>query len=681
MPDIPHAVLTEALEQRLQGRRVVSAVFLTYKFDPAFFEQQVLPSLFDLPWHRNAMVRQVQLADALRTMAGEVAVYYDGNGLIAGDQQSAKLDVRRIPVFRPAIFHPKNIFLLVEGVGETTTERALLTACLSANLTQAGWWENVEVCHFEEVRQGEGSLLRDHLRAFLRALKQQAMAGQEQSRALDDVANFLRDEVESRSNRSAGNGLLTHFYTGSGSLLEFLDKALGSSFRGANLEILSPYFDDADTSRPLLDLIEAFSPQEVRVMVPRDVKGCVACRKSLYDEVEAMDGVTWGHLPSDCTKVANGEDVLPRFVHAKVYRFFSRNPRREVLLVGSPNLTVPAHSDGGNLETAFLVEVPGHGRLDFWLEPETSAPTEFAFCSERDEDGDKTQATLPLVLRFDWGTHEARALWQGKDAAGAIHLAARGVALGTIPNLAPRVWTVLTSDLAAALEEHLKETSFIVATTATVPEATILVQEEGMALKPVGLSNWTVADILNYWATLTPAQRVTFIETHWPGPMPPGDDAEFLAGSRIRYHKDTLFDRCAGFFQGFNGLEKAVRRAVAEGRDKDAVYRLFGHGYDSLDSLLNRLAQGTDLDAVDQYLIVKCVQQLLKEVSRSLPDFWASYAKEGAALTRVVRELGERLRATLCAGGDPSMADFLQWFDDLFMKRAKGLEMADGALQ
>jgi hypothetical protein len=109
MAEIPHAPLSDALAARISGRRLVSAIFLTYKFDPAFFEQEVLPVLFDVPLSHAASIRLVQLEDTPRTLEGEVAVYYDAKGLISTGNASAKLDVRRIPVLhRTGIFHPKN---------------------------------------------------------------------------------------------------------------------------------------------------------------------------------------------------------------------------------------------------------------------------------------------------------------------------------------------------------------------------------------------------------------------------------------------------------------------------------------------------------------------------------------------------------------------------------------------
>src|SRR5947207_6342842 len=151
MEEIPPAVHSEEIGDRMKGRRLRSAVFLTFQLDPGFFEQEVLPVLLGIPLSHAAPVRLVQLEDALRDLPGEIAVYYDANGLVAGDSGSAKLDVRRIPVqHRTGIFHPKNVFLLVEaedGDDEGHRAQTLIIASLSANLTRSGWWENVESCH------------------------------------------------------------------------------------------------------------------------------------------------------------------------------------------------------------------------------------------------------------------------------------------------------------------------------------------------------------------------------------------------------------------------------------------------------------------------------------------------------------------------------------------------------
>lgn len=81
----PHQyVLSEAIEQAIAERRVRVAVFLTFQFDPGFFETEVLPLLFNQPFSLDRATRVAQLEDALTSIGECVAVYYDRRGLIAG---------------------------------------------------------------------------------------------------------------------------------------------------------------------------------------------------------------------------------------------------------------------------------------------------------------------------------------------------------------------------------------------------------------------------------------------------------------------------------------------------------------------------------------------------------------------------------------------------------------------
>ena len=85
MPTMPpRAVLSDHLEEALRGRRLLAGVFLTFQFDPAFFEQDILPVFFDIPLSHAVPVKLVQLEDALRSVPSGVAIYYDRNGIIPG---------------------------------------------------------------------------------------------------------------------------------------------------------------------------------------------------------------------------------------------------------------------------------------------------------------------------------------------------------------------------------------------------------------------------------------------------------------------------------------------------------------------------------------------------------------------------------------------------------------------
>lgn len=675
MADVPRAVLSEHFQERMGGRRLRSAVFLTFQFDAGFFEQQVLPVFLDVGLSHAAEIRLVQLEDALRSLPGQVAVYYDADGLVSGGEMSAKLDVRRIAMqHRRGIFHPKNVFLLVEDEAEGDDgyrPQTLLIASLSANLTQTGWWENVEACHVEEVQEGDRTRLKGDVAAFLELVRRKVPEGTDQS-ALEDVLAFLQS-VRQRKQKSTGGELHTHFYAGRESLPDFLERVAGRSLRGCHLEVISPYLDQADECRPLEALLERFTPRATRVYLPRAPSGEVLCSKEMYEAVVDLPGVGWGRLPKDFIKLGSSEDAGERFVHAKVYRFFSSSPKREICFVGSANLTRAAHQTGGNMESGFLVDTAPPRRPEFWLAPEERVPNKFKPRSE-DEPVASTGGTR-LNLRYRWDLACAEVYWHAPGPSPELRLEARGLTLGTVPPLPSRTWVSLEPEQARRVAEALEETSLFTVHGEGDGPAWLLVQEEGMSHKPSLLLRLSAADILRYWSLLTPDQRTAFLEARAPELALTGQGADLVARARIALDHDTVFDRFAGFFHAFGCLERAARKAIESGHTRDAEYRLFGNKYDSLSSLLDRVAsEEAGGDPVDHYVIVMCAKQLCAEIRRSYPDYWKQHTTGARALEARFRDL-RRVRERLIAENDSEFEAFLTWFDWWFVQRAQVAEV------
>jgi hypothetical protein len=670
--EIPRAVLSEHFQACMQGRRLRAAVFLTYEFDPGFFEQEILPVFFDIPLSHASNLRLVQLEDALRQLPGQIAVYYDANGLTVSDAGSAKLDVRRIPVqHRAGVFHPKNLFLLVEEETPNTDgvdppKQTLLVASLSANLTRSGWWENVEVCHVEAIAEGDRTRLRDDLIGFLESLRRKTAADNEQG-PLREIVRFLR-RTDQRTQRSTAGQLLTHFYDGRASLPDFLEQMAGGFLKGANLEVISPYFDDAPVCKPLEALIERFEPQEIRVYLPRNAAGEAQCREDLYEAVAERPGVAWGRLPTDLLRRGADEAAGERFVHAKVYRFFTQRPKQEFLFIGSANLMSAAHQARGNVETGFLVQTKPPPRPEFWLTPEEKPPT--AFEAPQGVADAATAGGCPLNLRYHWDQSLAEAFWDAPGESPVLRLEARGIALGEVLPLPSRTWTSIPPDLTARIGNSLAETSLFKVYGATAEPALVLVQEEGMSHKPSLLLQLSIADILRFWSLLTPAQRSAFLEARAPAALLIGQGADLVTQAKIVLEEQTIFDRFAGAFHAFGCLERAVRAALDGGNEKEADYRLFGRKYDSLGSLLERVLtdQGTT-DEVDRYVIGLCARQLRQELAEDYPDYWADHPTDVGVLDRSLGQL-DGIRGALIAQNGAEFALFLDWFDHWFLKRA-----------
>lgn len=669
----PHAVLSEQLEERLRGRRLIAAVFLTFRFDPEFFEQEVLPVFLEVPLSHASAVKLVQLEDALRSVPIGVAVYYDQNGLVP-EAGPSKLDVKRIAVrHRTGIFHPKNLFALVE---ETEADkdghraRTLIVACLSANLTRAGWWENVEVCHTEEIAEGDFTRLRDDLIGFLEGIERRVGDKSSDNHAqIRAIREFIRGTYQ-REHRSTEGILHPHFFDGRTSVPEFLRSATGNSLDGMYLEIISPYFDKGPTSKPLDDLIDEFKPREVRVFLPRSNTGEALCSREIYEWVRGLPNVSWSRLPHELLRGGKSENARQRIVHAKVYRFFAQQPKREILFVGSVNITTPAHQLGGNLETGFLVELSQLRRPDWWLINDTARPREYDPRTE--DEGNATIGGSKLSVRFWWDTTAAEVFWDDWSTSPSLNVMAHGLDIFSVDGLPSKVWQSLPADAAAGLQRVLRSTSILAVVGEGKEPGLLLVQEEGMSHRPSLLFDLSPAEILRYWSLLTGAQRAAFLEVRSPEVALLGDGAALLSRYTPLAQEQTFFDRCAGIFLAYGSLERSVRSALQEGREREAIYRLFGQKYDSLGSLLKRVlkdsAEGKG-DLVDHYLIVLCALQLVQELRRENGEFWREHASDGK---RLQDQLGvmQSIRERLIERDPVEMPAFLDWFDRWFLRRA-----------
>jgi hypothetical protein len=156
-----------------------------------------------------------------------------------------------------------------------------------------------------------------------------------------------------------------------------------------------------------------------------------------------------------------------------------------------------------------------------------------------------------------------------------------------------------------------------------------------------------------------------------------GTGSDLVVKSKIALDNDTLFDRFAGFFHAFGCLERAVRKSLDDGQPKQANYRLFGKKYDSLGTLLERVAaQRETLDAIDGYVILMCCKQLCIELAKDYPDYWREQVDNTMKLNARLTNLAS-VRDRLLKDNEDGFGDFLNWFDKWFLTRATPTEVAD----
>lgn len=678
MADIPHSVLSEHLEQALRGRKLIAAVFVTFRFDPEFFEQDVLPVFLDVPLSHAAAIKLVQLEAALPSVTHGVAVYYDYCGIVP-EAGPGRLPVKRIAVrYRSGLFHPKNVFALVEEQDpdeDGHRAQAVIIASLSANLTRAGWWENVEVCHSEEVGEGDSTRLASDVVSFLESLERRvgdkAPDGHEALRA---IRTFLKSTFWMEHRTSEGV-LHTHFFDGRTSVIHFLQDVAGGALRGMHLEVIAPYLDASGDLAPLRDLIDAFEPREVRVFLPTKESGEALCSKETFEWVRRQPGVLWGRLPKDLLRGGKSSDARQRFVHAKVYRFFTPQPKREILFIGSVNLTTQAHQHGGNLETGFLVEITPPSRPDWWLLDDNRRPLVFEPKSE--DEGSTTAGGSRLSVRFHWNTITADAYWDDGAVSPRLTLSAHDVELCSVASLPPRSWQPLAADACSELHRVLRSTSLLTVAEGDKEPGLLLVQEEGMWARPSLLLDLSAAEILRYWSLLTVAQQAAFLEARAPELAALDEGAALVTRRAHLAHEDSFFDRFAGIFLAFGAVECTVRESLREGRRQEATYRLFGQKHDSLGTLLARILKDTadeKSDLVEHYVMALCARQLSDELRKENPELFAEHPAEARRL-REQLDAASSIRERLIAREPAKMTEFLDWFDHWFLRRAAPLPL------
>ena len=197
-----------------------------------------------------------------------------------------------------------------------------------------------------------------------------------------------------------------------------------------------------------------------------------------------------------------------------------------------------------------------------------------------------------------------------------------------------------------------------------------------MAQRPSLLFDLSATEILRYWSLLTKEQRAAFLEAHAPEMALTGEGASLVTKHARLVDRDSFFDRFAGIFISFGQLEKSVRESLATGKHRAAEYRLFGQKYDSLGRLLSRIQEDlakTANSLVEPYVMALCARQMVNELRKDLPDFFGEHAEEAK---RLEEQLGVtvELRKRLSEGENRTMTEFLPWFEEWFLMRAKPVE-------
>jgi hypothetical protein len=659
------AVLSDELAAAIAKRRVKAAVFLTFQFDPAFFEEEILPLLFEQSFSHIPQIRLVQLEERLRNVE-HVAVYYDRRGLTP-EAGPARLDYRRFGLLcRKGFFHPKNIFLLIENQDGDRRWESLLLATLSANLTRAGWWENVEVAYITEIASGEKCTYRQELLSLISRLKQEDTIPEEHA-ALETIRSFLLKNVEEAIWFRKQGRLLPRLYLGQTPLPEFLAHFVEPNTY--NLEIISPYFDQVANSKTLSQLIERLRPKATRVFLPRANDGSAECLEHFFSQVQQLPQVFWGLLPNSVigTSSVTRANTVQRHVHAKVYRFW--NQVDEFLFIGSVNLTAPAHSvvNAGNFETGVLIEIKVTGQQGWWLQAlGNNIPTEFHKVSF--EETDISEPPCEVTFSFDWDSNTLTYYWEASSFSThqRADIFAQNISQFMISPIEFNKWISLPTNAAEHIKELLSSTSLVEVSVDGGNHFRALIREEGMARKPTLFLSLTPEEILHYWSLLSPEQRELFILQKSLIDI----DGYVRKSTQPQSTEDSMFDRFAGIVHAFGRLEEHVRDSLEAGNETEVVYRLLGEKYDSLPSLIEKIIKDEESDRVRRYVTILCARQVLDRIEKDFPDFRAQHRPSFNFLRNELREV-DKIEAGFTFETPEIRAEFFAWFREMFLRPSR----------
>jgi len=583
--------ITQNLLDIIKGRQVIAALFTTYTFEPDFFELEIIPRLLkeNTPYSMNENVKRFMVRDKLRESGIPVDVYYDLPIFRQSGETSPQMEYHCTGVnLGNRAFHGKVNMILIYD--ESSKEDVLLVAAGSNNLTQAGWWDNIECQHWEEIRSGQ---VHDK---FIEQLKNDIVllsSYHDNQIATNDSAT---NKIHSFLSSCKGSGSLEKvFYFGlsyigeEGTFPKFLiqDGIPLNQGDSWTLEIISPFFVDDNES----DIHQSFSEidiKEIKILLPIDSDNQALCQKDYFHHINDSDGISWAGWENSLLSSLGGQsNAVPfRRLHAKVYHFY--NGKDSWVFVGSVNFTHMAMYK--NVEAGFLVNQSTSPMLE---SIEKNEDIEFAELDEGvpgDSHKSEGEAPIPEIhLSFDWLEKKLLGYVKGSiDEVMIEILGAEGEAV-TIPP-----WT-LTDELkeygasSEGVEGVLKNGSLVMVHSPNdlFQDHRVLLQQYHWSHKPQfdGL-NLSAEQILAIYAGMSLERRQTMLVDVKVRALILSKRAGELTASTDDQIIEQFFCEYAEIFNAFKTLKEKLLQELKDEKFEQLDYYLTGTGIDSLPSLI-----------------------------------------------------------------------------------------------
>lgn len=670
------------------NEKVVAAVFTTYRFEPEFFEQEVIPLMLDksLAYSSDQRVKSLQVREALSQTGLPIEVFYDINlfrqqGTISPSMEYLHHGMRG----DHSAFHAKLVFLLLEN--KDSGEQSLCVGAGSANLTIAGWWENIECQHWERVENGSArqkfkNQLADDVNWLLK--RRQGFADSE-GHALPLIAQFL-------AKCKCANGAADVSYYGLSSLylakksrpafMQFLHEAIKNqktNYRYWTLEIISPYFAQGPDFDGHTHFFNDMGVREIRIFLPVNDQGEALCASEYYERLSQMEGIEWASWSKEMTKALGLKTPVNRTTHAKIYHLY--NGKQSWVFVGSVNFTYKAVSE--NQEAGYFTQLssPAQFLTPLRADPDKWCP-EDQLSGADEAKSDDTQWP-DLTLAYDWKEQRltiALSKHHEEHAVACDILSPEGVV--AVAGIKASETPVEVACNSSAIEALLKNTGFLqvsgcwLPSGVSFPACEVLAQQINWTHKPLDLPHLTPQEILQIYAGLSQERRNQVIELlklrqlHEMG----------LSGESNgqQEHEDSgrqFFAEYAELFHAFRNLRKRMKDAYEQNRMQQVDYYLSGRGLDSLPTLLDSLnGEDRNLDWATIYLTLLCLIQVYDcsdYSDRPQVNYWSEQCLK-------------RLKA-IEASGDIQLLDrdvastqhFFEWFRTQFFREYRVISDGD----
>lgn len=601
MSDLQSLTVTEAFRRAINERPVLHAFFTTFTFEPDFFELEVLPLLLDeSALSSNETIRYAQLQDLMRDHHDRFAVAYDYD--MFSQDMAGRLEIEYRPERLAGGCHHAKLAVLEVENGENAPTSLILCAG-SFNLTKAGWWENIEVGHWYELRP-------DHAPDNIITPLLTALSYYARSRP-SPVLTALSSRLSQFERTDDDSQVAFYFsYNQSGKKHQPFDQFLLANIPQGktDIEIISPYFAEDGHNAAMTDFIDHF--RHCTLLLPKDEQGNALIDQSVYTGLSAND-VAWASWDKELSKrfhVPKHGDI-ERKLHAKLYHGLAKKPWA---FLGSVNFSFKAFRS--NVEAGFLL----HNVMPHPLLQEDVSPVErFSPPSERASPEQDGGATMPVIqLSFNWLTHELEAIASETGQLRLLDSDSQELARYQLSANTSATQTLLACG-AKLQRSALVDALWCDDNGAELAQRKLLVSQKNLYCRPNDLPAFQLQDLLSIYLEVGAERRAEFIAAQ---------AAVMLARETDGMHLDQFvpsIDQAAqaSFFSAFsqvNGafwvLRKKLQEAQQAGNTSMLDYYFIGCQPDSFRGILKALhpADGSAAPVVIGYLTLLSMEQLVE---------------------------------------------------------------------